>query len=175
MTQTPFTAHLRPGETLLWQGGPGEVGIKPAREDIIAGLWGLGTLALLVSLLWIAGVFHIIWPVTVLVALPLVAILVLSFYQLLLKHRLLAAQSRRALYALTNRRAMVLTKAQGGRLFALEIRPGTEVALNDATLSLWHWPGKGNKEAVPEEIHFPFLADGQTPYAKAREIVQEMS
>ncbi len=131
MTDTEWQNVLRPGEEILWQGKPRQdLRLKPTRKDILAGLWGIGALVFSVPLLWLGGAFAINRPVGVLMALPLVAILGLSIYHAFLKHRRLSGLSRRAQYALSNQRALVRLKAQGGRLFALELRGDTEVALN---------------------------------------------
>ncbi len=175
-----LAAHLRPGEVLLWHGAPDAgLRLKPAREDIEAGLWGLGATALLALLAWAIGAFGRLFPILRAgVVAALLALLALSLHPLLLKHRLLMHRLRRTRYALTNRRALVLTGTRRARLLSLELRPDTQLALSEdtpPTLSLWHWPENAHRETLPEEIHFRYLSDPRTPHRIARQILQEMS
>ncbi len=170
-----WQTDLEAGGRLLWQGVPiADLRLSPVRDDVLAGLWGLISVALMaLSLCHIAG-----------------------------KHRLLAMRMRAARYALKvfrgnveaqheretpttlrgcERRALIfapsLRPGAPARLFSLDLRADTRTDLTATApliLSLWHWPKGANKETPAAEIHFRLLADGQTPHQTARQIMREL-
>ena len=174
-----FAAHLRPGEALLWHGAPrADLRLKPTRNDVTAGLWGVVATALMVLFSWAVGGFEVFPALRVVVIVPLAALLVLSLYPLLLKHRLMMASLRRTRYGLSNQRVLVQTGVRHPYLFSLDLRPDTQITLSEGTipfLSFANWPEDTHKESVPETLDFLYLRDAHSPYQIARDILQELT
>lgn len=169
-----WSGYLDSNEKLLWTGRP-HIILKLNAHSVFPSLFGICFLSF--TLFWGVSFLHgfIPSPINFIVLMVFLLFLTVGMWLTFGYHIWMIYQKRRTRYALTNKRALVLTAAPRTRLASygidartnVEIRPGRRSSILFATrLETW-WGG-------PREVGVGFedIDEGQFVYRLIREMQQ---
>lgn len=179
MTDSALLPPLEEDEKILWQGGPASgFRLRPKADDVKAGALGI---VVGVGLYGFASMMRSSdAPLTGAVVIKLLAVFILlvSFYMIVVQHRVLAAKQRKSAYTITNMRAIVQHFGRNPRLFEQPLLKTTVVHLSEHPLyviSIWNQNTDHNKGRDPVVLLFQHLENGQEPYMIIKDIQRGMA